>query len=225
VPAKQPPGRGERILRAAGELLIRHGYRKVTIEDIANRAKVGKGTVYLHWRTKEQLFVTLLRHESVDMVTKVVAAIRADPTEALPHRLMRATFLDTLRNPLLTAMVTGDTDVSGRAGDTALTGKDLLINYESFDLMIRNGLLRRDIPQLDYAFQAVSIGFWLFDRAAPDEPELSLEARADALARIVADAFEPATAPRPEPLAIVADALCARFEGLIAEHRKWMSDT
>lgn len=224
MPARQPPGRGERILRAAGELLIRHGYRKVTIEDIASRAKVGKGTVYLHWRTKEQLFMTLLRHEAVDMVTNVIAEIRADPAEVLPHRLMRSSFVGTLRNPLLTTMLTGDNDIFGAAGNTALAGKGLLIDYDYFELMTRNGLLRADIPELDYAMQAMTIGFWLFDRAAPEEPELTLEQRADALARIIADAFEPPDAPDPDTLATVAETVCTRFEAVIAEHRKWLSD-
>ncbi|HEY4018684.1 MAG TPA: helix-turn-helix domain-containing protein [Pseudonocardiaceae bacterium] len=224
MPARQPPGRGERILLAAGELLVRHGYRKVTMEDIAKAAKVGKGTVYLHWRTKEQLFMTLLRHEAVDMVTEVIAGIRADPAEVLPHRLMRSSFVRTLRNPLLTTMLTGDNDIFGAAGNTALAGKGLLIDYDYFELMTSNGLLRADIPHLDYAMQAVTIGFWLFDRAAPAEPELTLEQRADALARIIADAFEPSTAPEPETLATVAETVCTRFEAVIAEHRTWLSD-
>jgi AcrR family transcriptional regulator len=40
--------RADRILDAAGDLLLRLGYRKVTIEDVAQRAGIGKGTVYLH---------------------------------------------------------------------------------------------------------------------------------------------------------------------------------
>ncbi|HEY0932927.1 MAG TPA: TetR family transcriptional regulator, partial [Trebonia sp.] len=38
-------GRESRILDAAGDLLLAFGYRKVTIEDVARRAEIGKGTV------------------------------------------------------------------------------------------------------------------------------------------------------------------------------------
>ena len=48
--------RAERILDAALELLQRWGYRKTTIEDIAKQAGVAKGTVYLHWKTRDALF-------------------------------------------------------------------------------------------------------------------------------------------------------------------------
>src|SRR5699024_2081534 len=45
--------RADRILEAAGLLLVSWGHRKVTIEDVARRAGVGKGTVYLHFPTKD----------------------------------------------------------------------------------------------------------------------------------------------------------------------------
>jgi hypothetical protein len=37
----QPSERADRILYAAGELMIRLGYRKVTIDDIARQAGIG----------------------------------------------------------------------------------------------------------------------------------------------------------------------------------------
>ena len=46
-----------RILRAATELFIRHGYRKTSVDEIARRAEVAKGTVYLYFPNKGQLLV------------------------------------------------------------------------------------------------------------------------------------------------------------------------
>ncbi|GAC1395003.1 MAG: hypothetical protein NVSMB65_13760 [Chloroflexota bacterium] len=40
--------REERILDAAATLLVRWGYRKTTLDDVAREAGVGKGTIYLH---------------------------------------------------------------------------------------------------------------------------------------------------------------------------------
>ncbi len=53
-------GRADRILDAAAELILRWGYRKTTIDDIARQAGVAKGTIYLHWKTREDLFMALL---------------------------------------------------------------------------------------------------------------------------------------------------------------------
>ena len=105
----QPTDRADRILDAAAELMVRLGYRKVTIDDIARRAGIGKGTVYLHWRTKEQLFEALIMRESIGVLNGLVEAFRADPAEVLPHRFFARSFLAAMRDPLMKALVTGDT--------------------------------------------------------------------------------------------------------------------
>ncbi len=45
--------RAERILDAAAALIQRWGYNKTTIDDIAKQAGVAKGTIYLHWKTRD----------------------------------------------------------------------------------------------------------------------------------------------------------------------------
>ena len=72
--------RGNRVLDAAGELLVTHGYRKVTIADVAERAGVGKGTVYLHWASKLELFGAVLVREGVAVGAGARwRALRSDP--------------------------------------------------------------------------------------------------------------------------------------------------
>lgn len=46
------------ILDATDELLARYGYRKMTVEDIAVEAGIGKGTVYLHFSSKEEVVLS-----------------------------------------------------------------------------------------------------------------------------------------------------------------------
>jgi AcrR family transcriptional regulator len=43
------------ILDATDELLARFGYRKMTIDDLAREVGIGKGTVYLHFPSKEEI--------------------------------------------------------------------------------------------------------------------------------------------------------------------------
>ena len=52
--------RAQRILDAASTLILHDGYDETTIEDIAREADVGKGTLYLHWTTREALFAALI---------------------------------------------------------------------------------------------------------------------------------------------------------------------
>jgi len=51
--------RGRQILAAAAELLEGWSYSDITMDRIAERAGVAKGTLYLYFRTKEALFLSL----------------------------------------------------------------------------------------------------------------------------------------------------------------------
>src|SRR5688572_6509291 len=46
------------ILGATDRLLARYGYRKMTVEDIAAEAHIGKGTIYLHFSSKEEVVLS-----------------------------------------------------------------------------------------------------------------------------------------------------------------------
>jgi AcrR family transcriptional regulator len=48
----------ESILDATDRLLARYGYRKMTVEDIAAEAGIGKGTIYLHFTSKEEVVLS-----------------------------------------------------------------------------------------------------------------------------------------------------------------------
>ena len=48
----------ESILDATDRLLARYGYRKMTVEDIANEAGIGKGSIYLHFSSKEEVVLS-----------------------------------------------------------------------------------------------------------------------------------------------------------------------
>jgi AcrR family transcriptional regulator len=46
------------ILDATERLLARYGYRKMTVEDIAKEVGIGKGSIYLHFSSKEEVVLT-----------------------------------------------------------------------------------------------------------------------------------------------------------------------
>jgi AcrR family transcriptional regulator len=50
----------EAILDAAERLFEQYGYRKTTVEEIAQEARIGKGSVYLHFQSKEDLGLSWL---------------------------------------------------------------------------------------------------------------------------------------------------------------------
>lgn len=216
-----PKSRTDRILDAAGELLLRFGHRKVTIEDISRRAGTGKGTVYLHWRTKQELFDALLRRESISLLGGMLERLRADPAEVRPHRMIRGTFVACLDAPLMMALVTEDTELLGQLRESPHAGQDLVATDQTFDIWTRHGLIRTDVPDLRYAMSAVSTGFYLVE-GNPDAAGLDMRAKADALAHTVRSAFEPAGRSSRRTLADAATEMAAMTDQTIGSYRKWI---
>lgn len=66
----------DRILDAAERLLGRFGYRKMTVEDIASEAGIGKGTVYLSFPSKEEVLLSTVDR----IVERVCDAMRQEAT-------------------------------------------------------------------------------------------------------------------------------------------------
>ncbi|WP_410618972.1 TetR/AcrR family transcriptional regulator [Amycolatopsis sp. cmx-8-4] len=212
--------RGDRILDAAGELLLRMGYRKVAVDDIARAAGIGKGTVYLHWRTKELLFQALMMRESADLTEAILDGIKADPAMILPHRMISSSFLATHRRPLVMAMFRGNAEMFGSLGDLALRKQQQELSGHFEDAMRRHGLVRTDVPNLDYALNATAIGFYFTDVVSGKFESIPLEERADALAYTIRAAFEPPGEPDPAAVAQVAAELTAALEELVSGYRQ-----
>lgn len=56
-----PPSKRELILKAALDVFSEKGFHEAKIEEIAQEAGIGKGTVYEYFRSKEQLFQEMLK--------------------------------------------------------------------------------------------------------------------------------------------------------------------
>ncbi len=50
----------EKIVSTAKKIFFRKGYANTTIDEIAEKAGVGKGSIYLHFKNKDDLFVSLM---------------------------------------------------------------------------------------------------------------------------------------------------------------------
>lgn len=92
--AGQKNDKRESILHAAWALIRHYGYSKTTIDDIAKKAGVGKGTVYLYFRSKSEIMLALadLTNERITEALEEIAAQRTPPEERLKqcvlHRIM-----------------------------------------------------------------------------------------------------------------------------------------
>src|ERR687892_2290142 len=74
------------ILDATDRLLARYGYRKMTVEDIAHEAGIGKGTIYLHFASKEEVVLSHV-DRIVDRLKQQHLAIIARSENTAPERI------------------------------------------------------------------------------------------------------------------------------------------
>jgi AcrR family transcriptional regulator len=71
--AERAAGRRAAIVEAALEEFIARGFAATRLDDVARRAGVAKGTIYLHFKDKETLFEELIRTAIVPLVSRLAA--------------------------------------------------------------------------------------------------------------------------------------------------------
>ena len=79
------------ILDATDRLLARFGYRKMTVEDIAAEAGIGKGSVYLHFSSKEEVVLSHIDRIVDRLRERLKEIAHSDATAAERLRLMLLT--------------------------------------------------------------------------------------------------------------------------------------
>ena len=82
--------RREAILAAALDEFSARGFEATRLDDVAKRAGVAKGTIYLYFRDKESLFQELIR----TMLTPLVGTIEALGAADLPVALLAERIVD-----------------------------------------------------------------------------------------------------------------------------------
>ncbi len=76
------------ILDATDKLLARYGYQKMTIDDIAGEVGIGKGSIYLHFKSKEEIVLSHV-DRIIDRLCKRLESIaRSESSEIEKLRLM-----------------------------------------------------------------------------------------------------------------------------------------
>jgi TetR/AcrR family transcriptional regulator len=73
------------LLAAALDSFVEHGYAATRLDDIAARAGVSKGTLYLYFANKEELFKALVRENIVSLLDRFRAELEhsEQPSQAL----------------------------------------------------------------------------------------------------------------------------------------------
>ena len=74
---RRKDARPQELLDAALDLFVERGFAATRSEDVAARAGVSKGTLYLYYPSKEELLKEVIRHNVVNQIAEGIEIVRA----------------------------------------------------------------------------------------------------------------------------------------------------
>ena len=117
----------DRVLDAAQRLFVRYGVKRTSIDDVAREAGIAKGTVYLSFKSKAELFAAIADR----LCANTLADVHAIALEAMPltarlvgilDRYIGATHRLVAQSPHIAELTTSKDALSAAAFD-ALDGR------------------------------------------------------------------------------------------------------
>lgn len=183
APEGAQPDRAGTILNAALAVFAEKGFAAARVEDVAARAGIAKGTVYLYFESKEALFKGLVRSMAAHPLGRIgmLAASHDGTTEDLLRAVfgvIRREILETDRRFIVRLILTE----AHRFPEIAAFYYDEVVSQAIglFRAIVERGIGRGEVnndtlirfPQLVVApFLTAVLWQGLFDRAAPLDVE------------------------------------------------------
>jgi AcrR family transcriptional regulator len=209
--------RAERILDAAAELMLRWGYNKTTIDDIVRLAGVPKGTIYLHWKTREDLFLALMEREYTRLIRDIQQRIASDPDGGTLQGITKHSMLATMKSPLMKAVLLRDTDLMGEWMRKEYASVSYVQQMAQPLALLEHyrtrGVVRDDIDvrKMVYMLDAITMGFLVIDQYMPDDFKYSDEEVAEMTAEAVQRTFAPSGTSDSQPNEKIKQELAHNF--------------
>ena len=122
-----------RILAAAQEVFAEQGFDAARMEEVARRARVGKGTLYNYYESKEDLLIHAVIASMEEVRERIATA--ADPSPDEPIRSVE----DTLRMLIVEAL-------------PGLTGRSYALHNQAWGVIARDPKARRRLFDAYQAF-------------------------------------------------------------------------
>lgn len=85
---REKQARQDAILEAAREVFFARGLDQTTIDDVAEQAEVSKGTIYLYFQSKEELYISVFM-DGLDILAGQLRALRTEFAERQADELIR----------------------------------------------------------------------------------------------------------------------------------------
>lgn len=148
---RRKEARPAEIVEAALALFTERGFAATKLEDVASRAGIGKGTIYLYFATKEELFRAVVRQRLVPNLNAIEAMVAehtgssAELLRRIADRALQLIETDITAIPKLVLAESGNFPAIARlyAEEVARRGMALM------EGIFRRGMERGEFRRLD----------------------------------------------------------------------------
>jgi len=122
--AAKRESRREQILSCAAKVFAKKGYHETSISDICKKSDVARGTVYLYFKNKRDIFDTLIRSFTASMIQSISLFTPGEPLQAQFNRNFCRVVEQIFRNKDMTKII-----VSEAVGLDAEFDRQLILFY------------------------------------------------------------------------------------------------
>jgi AcrR family transcriptional regulator len=179
----------DRLLDAAEEKFRRHGYKRTTIEDITTLAGTGKGSLYLHFESKQDVYLAVVRRSLERFVARAAKVLQGSaPVPQRMQQLVRMTVDHYGKDELLHASLFGSDLVEGEVSKLAATVqrqrmRELL--EQALKAGQREGAVRHNVDPAAVASILFEIGWAIVRSELEGEAALPLDRALTTLNEII----------------------------------------
>ena len=155
------------IFDAAIEIFSHYGYDGATMDEVASRAGVAKGTLYYHFKSKEEIFKFIIK-EGINLFSDAVEEEIKDIED--PHEIVKTTAKVQLKymedNKYLFRVIISQVWGDGERNKELREAVSKLINIstKSYSGVINKGIVSEEEANfLGYSFIGILVSIALYD--------------------------------------------------------------
>src|SRR4029453_11887002 len=141
------PDKPQQIIEAAIRVFARNGYYNSRVSDIAREAGIASGTIYLYFKTKDEILVTLFREKMAEWVASVRREVAAERDPLAKIRKIVALHFKVLEeNPELVEVELRQGQRFFRGASAHEVSAYFTVINDVLEEGAASGQIRRDLP-------------------------------------------------------------------------------
>lgn len=171
----------EAIIKAAGELLSEYPAEKISVDSIAKKAEIGKGSVYYYFKSKDEILSAVVERSYRTAVRGYFESIKNLPGlnaiekfRRLFESIIKDEYVDSQKNFLIDLQKTGNPDLREKMSKTAIYEISPVLK-ELLEEGIAEGTVRTDSPKESAEIIVAVLSSLFLGRRIIDEEKESMK--------------------------------------------------